>query len=132
MTHFSDLDLDMIVQFPCDLEFCYKIADSEVLQLLHSLENNESIETSDPTKTLRCPVECGRTLKTLTITQDFDYHCGWVLQCNPGQFFTLCFLQVLLLRLAFSYALAPDKQQAISCDLPTLKRKCKVWKNGIY
>ena len=134
-THFPDLDPDMIVHFLCHLEFCHNIADSEVLQLLHSLGTSEPVATIDLTKkflffpnlvSIEVPSGVWET------SPDFGHHCGLVLQCKPGQFFTPRFLQVLLLRLAFFYALAPDVQHETSSDLPTLKRKCKVWKSGIY
>ena len=149
-THFPDLDSDMIVHFLCHLEFCHNIADSEVLQLLHSLGDSEPAATINLTeKFLFFPnlVSIEVPSGVWESSLDFNHHCGWVLQCKPGQFFTPRFLQVLLLRLAFSFALAPDVQQvttsdlptlqqdvqqATCSDLPTLKRKCKVWKSGIY
>ena len=54
-----------------------------------------------------------------------------MLQCNqPEHFFLPRFLHVLLLRLAFSFALSPDTPD---CDsgLPVIQKKCSVWKNGI-
>ena len=110
-THFPDLDADMIVHFLCHLEFCHNIADSEVLQLLHSLGTSEPVATFDPTERfLFFPnlVSIEVPSGVWESSPDFRYQCGWVLQCKPGQFFTPRFLQVLLLRLAFSYALAPD------------------------
>ena len=41
------------------------------------------------------------------------------------------FLQVLLLRLAFYFALTVDIPQ-LQPDSPVLQRKCSVWKNGIH
>ena len=64
----------------------------------------------------------------------FDYHCGWYLCCaERTQFFTSRFLQVLLLRLAFSFAIPSPQQHhadASGACIP-LNRKCSVWKNGI-
>jgi hypothetical protein len=57
----------------------------------------------------------------------FNVYFGWTLQCtNLEQFLTSRFLQVLLLRLAFSLAL--DSK----CDVIGIHRKCSVWKNGIF
>ena len=134
-THFPHLDPDMTVHFLCHLEFCHNIADSEVLQLLHSLRDSEPVATIDLSeKFLFFPnlVSIEVPSEVWESSPDFGHHCGLVLQCKPGQFFTPRFLQVLLLRLAFSFALAPDVQQETSSDLPTIKRKCKVWKSGIY
>ena len=130
-THFPDLDPDMIVPFLCHLEFCHKIADSDVILLLHFLDPVGTYQ-HHPTETfLFFPnlVTIEMPIEVWEKSAHFGYHCGWVLQCKPGQFFTPRFLQVLLLRIAFSYALAPD---AIGSDLPTLQRKCNVWKSGIY
>ena len=61
----------------------------------------------------------------------FNYHFGWMLQCShPEHFFLPRFLQVLLLRLAFFFALSPDTPDYDS-SLPVIQRKCSVWKNGI-
>ena len=54
------------------------------------------------------------------------YVIGWCLECGPAQFFSVRFLHVLLLQLAYRYAL----------PLPSLvgglRRQCSVWINGIY
>ena len=136
-THFPDLNPDMIVHFLCHLEFCNNIADSEVLQLLHSnsLGDSEPVATSDPTERfLFFPNLVSKEVPSGVWESRpyFSYQYGWVLQCKPGQFFTPRFLQVLLLRLAFSYAFTTDVQQAIGDDQVTLQRKCNVWKSGIY
>ena len=133
--HFSDLDPDMIVHFLCHLEFCHIVADYEVLQLLHSLGDSEPVAKFDlAEKFFFFPnlVSIEVPSGVWESSPNFSHHCGFVLQCKPGQFFTPRFLQVLLLRLAFSFALAPDVQQVTTSDLPTIKRKCKVWKSGIY
>ena len=50
----------------------------------------------------------------------FPHYCGWMLQCcDPGQYLTYQFLQVLLLRMAFSCALAPEARTSY-----ILQRKC--------
>ena len=129
--HFPDLDTDMITQFLCHLEFCHVIADSEILQLLHT---ESAAAPFDPTEKffffpglVRIEAPSG----VWENSPDFDHFCSWMLQCSkPGQFFTPRFLHVLLLRLAFSLALAQDQHTA-STKVPTLQRKCKVWKNGI-
>ena len=59
-----------------------------------------------------------------------QYRCGWCFHCTqPRQFLTSRFLHVLLLRLAFSFALAPDSPP--SEDSVVLTRRCSMWKNGI-
>ena len=57
----------------------------------------------------------------------FVYHSGWILKCSkPEQFFSSRFLQVLLLRLAYSLAFAPCA--IVDRNLP---RNIQVWKCGI-
>ena len=59
------------------------------------------------------------------------YQCGWCLQCSKKrQYLTPRFLHMLLLRLAFSFALAPESSQQDEAS-PVLRRKCAIWKNGI-
>ena len=60
----------------------------------------------------------------------FNFHFGWTLQCiNLEQFLTSRFLQVLLLRLAFSLAL---ESKYDGSDVIGIHRKCSIWKNGIF
>ena len=133
-THFPDLDTDMITQFLCHLEFCHEV-DSETLQLIQHSEGDSAATCFDPTERffffpglVSIEVPSG----VWENSQNFNYLCGWVLHCsNSGQFFTSRFLHVLLLRLAFSLALAQDQQYTASTKVPALQRKCKVWKNGI-
>ena len=59
---------------------------------------------------------------------NFYYHTGWVgKSCVEGKFFMPRYVQVLLLRLAFSFAFKPT---AVS-ESSSLPRNCSVWKNGI-
>ena len=124
--NFPDLDTDMITQFLCHLEFCHIVADSEILQLLHT---KSAAAPVDPTETFFFFPGLVRIEAPSGIWENsskFDYHCGWALHCrNCRQFFTPRFVQVLLLRLAFSLALVQTP------GFPALQRKCKVWKNGI-
>ena len=127
--HFPSLDPDMVAQFLCYLAFCQEVSDFEVLQLLQTSDTPLSIEERfflfptlvciDPPATVWQPSDA------------FFYHSGWILQCShPEHFFPPRFLQVLLLRLAFSFSLIPDTEET-KVDLPFIQRKCNVWKSGI-
>lgn len=64
------------------------------------------------------------------------YWFNWVLQCtsNIPQFFTKRFLHVLLLRLAFGFALPLSNIRTPllpSSVQPGIKRRCSIWKTGI-
>ena len=129
--HFPDLDTDMITQFLCHLEFCHVIADSEILQLLHTESAAAPFDPTDKFFFFPGLVRIEAPSGVWENSPEFDHFCGWMLQCSkPGQFFTPRFLHVLLLRLAFSLAFAQD-QHIASTNVPALQRKCKVWKNGI-
>ena len=132
-THFPDLDTDMITQFLCHLEFCHVVADSEILQLLHSESAAAPFDPTDKFFFFPGLVRIEAPSGVWENNPKFDHFCSWMLECSKsktGQFFTPRFLHVLLLRLAFSLALAQDQHTA-STKLPALQRKCKVWKNGI-
>ena len=129
---FPQHNLDMLVQFLSHLEFCREIHDREVLQLLCPEEHlpptentNERFLFFSGLVSLKAPSVVWET------NPQFPKLCGWMLQCfKAGQFLTSQFIQVLLLRIAFFCALAPDTPG--SSDLPVLQRKCSIWKNGIY
>ena len=126
---FSPLDTDMLVQVLCYLEFCCEIHDHNVLQLINQHHSPRS-ETTDK-RYLFFSVLVRKEAPTgiWETNPQFPHLCGWLLQCcESGQFLTSQFLQVLLLRLAFYCAMAPD----VSSNLPFLQRKCSIWKNGIY
>ena len=128
---FPNINSDMITQFLCHLEFCQEIKELELASLL--VAEGQSTPTAGERyfffpglvhlDTPRDIIESGAS--------KLDYNSGWVLQCSkPEQFFSTRFLQVLLLRLAFLFALAPTDPS--TGDRLALHRKCSVWKNGIY
>ena len=128
-----DLDPDMIVDFLCHFEFCHKIADKDLSILLQNqFSEADAISFDGSTdKYYFFPGLVSVEVPSGVWEEGFmcDYHCGWVLQCNrSGQFFTPRFVQVLLLRLAFSFTeLAPK----VSDSLPSFQRRCSLWKSGI-
>ena len=128
---FPEINSDMITQFLCHLEFCQEIKELKLASLL--IAEGQSTPTAGERyfffpglvhlDTPRDVIESGAS--------KLDYNSGWVLQCSKReQFFSSRFLQVLLLRLAFLFALAPTDPS--TGDRLALHRKCSVWKNGIY
>ena len=130
--HFPKYDTKMLVGYLSHLEFCDEISDPEVLGLINQEQASTASEVT--------AVQGERYfffpgLVTLEVPStvwepqpQFDYHCGWILQClRPDQFFGPRFVQVLLLRLAFSFAFS----QLASTGIPALQRRCAIWKNGI-
>ena len=124
---FPQHDQEMLVLFLSHFEFCQEIHDNNVLQLI----NQDHCESTDE-RYLFFPGLVSLKVPSQVWEPDphFPHYCGWMLQCcDPGQYLTSQFLQVLLLRIAFSCALALDKDDYGS-DI--LQRKCKFWRNGIY
>ena len=128
---FPNINSDMITQFLCHLEFCQEIRELKLASLL--VAEGQSTPTAGERyfffpglvhlDTPRDVIESGAS--------KLDYNSGWILQCSKSeQFFSSRFLQVLLLRLAFLFALAPTDPS--TSDQLALHRKCSVWKNGIY
>ena len=136
--HFPDVD--MVVRLLCNLEFCREVTNHKALQLLQTTTNPQqdeerafffpalvSIEAPNQVADI-APVQTA-PLRVWEASDDFAYHSGWILQCSQGEhFFTPRFLQVLSLRLAFSFALTPDTQS----DPQAIQRKFHVWKSGIF
>ena len=119
---FPKLHSDMITRFLCHLEFCHEVTDPEVLALLHV--------SSNPTERLLFfpgLVKLSIPSNVWQPNDQFGYHSGWLLKCcKPEQFFNPRFLQVLLLRVAYSLAFASS-----AADSHVLPRNCRVWKCGM-
>ena len=126
-TVFPDLNQEMISQFLCHLEFCQEVTDSSVLSLLQS----EDTSSNENERYFFFPslVQLDTPDDLWQHSRNFDYYTGWILEClKAGQFLTPRFVQVLLLRLAFQFALISS---FVSTTSLTIRRRCSVWKNGI-
>ena len=128
---FPNINPDMITQFLCHLEFCQEIKELELASLL-ATEGQSSPTAGERYFFFPGLVHLDTPQDVIESTASkLDYNSGWVLQCSKSeQFFSSRFLQVLLLRLAFLFALAPTDPS--TTDHLALHRKCSVWKNGIY
>ena len=126
-TIFPDHNREMISQFLCHHEFCQEVTDSSVLCLLQS--ENTSSKENERYFFFPSLVQVDTPDDLWQHSSDFDYYTGWILEClKAGQFLTPRFAQVLLLRLAFQFALISSFASATSL---TIQRRCSVWKNGI-
>ena len=128
---FPGLHRDMICQFLCHLEFCHELTDPEIFALLHAAKTDSS--PSDE-KFFFFPglVDLNVRPDVWQPNDQFDYHSGWLLQCSKcEQFLTPRFLQVLLIRLAYSLAFVSSTKNPSDSDYSSLPRKCCVWKCGI-
>ena len=133
--HFPNHDPKMLVGFLSHLEYCHEIADQEVLQLIEDHHRSTDVISLPNERYLFFP-----GLITLNVpdkvwspeADQFNHVSGWIMQCTrPEQFFTSRFLQVLILRLAFCFALAPSAQEKDD-SFPAIQRRCSVWKSGIF
>ena len=135
---------DMILSILTLFEFCQKIKDSFTLSLITRSDPTSSDSTRDDTAAMTTSDDFSESYyffpALVQVEHPTDmwqssgpgqYQCGWCLQCSKeGQYLTPRFLHVLLIRLAFSCALAPDSSQQDETS-PVLRRRCAVWKNGI-
>ena len=93
---FPSLDIDMICQFLCHLEFCHEMTDPEVLTLLHA--KTDSSPSDDKFLFFPGLVDLNIPPNVWLPNSQFGYHSGWLLQCiKREQFLSPRFLQVLLL-----------------------------------
>ena len=127
---FPKQEPDLVVAFLLHLEFCQEISESEVslITTRHFRCSYGPVERFFFFPALvseERPSEAGSAIETPS------FRCGWILQCSQShQFLTPQFLHVLLVRLAFSFALASDSTHEVQTS-PVLERRCCVWTNGI-
>ena len=149
---FDDERLKVIIQFMERLEIGQRIGDKQTLQLImrgnpppeatqevpnipggYSQDYNQRDGKNSYHQFLFLPplIDEHRPIGIWRVRDpSFTYYTGWCLQCSLEiqQFPPRC-LHALLLRLAFSFAVAnQDGLQA----RPTLGRECTLWKNGIH
>ena len=131
---FPDYNPAMIAKFLTHLEFCFKIDDHETLQLL----KDEIVHEEDMPQSLSeeyyffpALVSVENPLQVWKQDDVMICQCGWLYRCSRhDQFLTTQFLHVLILRLAFSFALQLDPGDSHEDSL-ALCRRCSVWKRGI-
>ena len=121
---FKDLDSSMITQYLTHLHFCTEL-NQETLKLFQPSTSFSSTE-----KYFLFPSLVRELVPADVWVPEEKYiqHSGWEIECsNPEQFFTPRFLHLLLLRIAFRFALShtPDT------DHVAIHRSCSIWKNGI-
>ena len=122
---------EMTISFLSHLEFCLEIAESEA-SLISGNQLGGSQQSSETFYFFPALVSEDRPEESCKSIEHTHYKCGWSLQCSRfNQFLSPRFLHVLLLRLAFSFALAPESaEEDKAC--PVLQRRCNVWKAGIH
>ena len=142
---FPNDDIDVVTKFLCHLEFCQEIKDADLLSVLVAESRTSTVYVESKSFIVSAESKSSNERffffpglvslnkpQDISLSSESDSHSysGWIFQCSkPEQFFSNRFHQVLLLRLAFSFALAPSDQSSV--DALVLQRRCQVWKNGI-
>ena len=133
---FSDFNPIMVSKFLIHLEFCFKIEDQETLTLLKDEAANVEDTSPDVSQEYYFFPALVSIKNPLHVWEDklneyMSCKCGWFYQCiKLNQFLTTQLLHVLILRLAFAFALKLDPGDCCQ-DAFSLRRKCSVWKHGI-
>ena len=125
---FPGKDLNVVIGFLNHLEFCHEIVDQALYQLI-SNEYSQTYNCKERYYLFPGLVSVNAEDSVWKTDSHFEHNFGWILKCiNDEQFFSSRFLQVLLLRLAFSFALKVSG----SDHTFGIHRKCSIWKNGIF
>ena len=127
---FPARDPNILIGFLTHLEFCHEVSDHFLRQSLSEQYSQVPGERYYFFPGL-ISVNADVTVWPAHVQSNYDHNFGWVLECNYlYQFFSSQFLQVLLLRLAFLFALETlDNNPSQSIGL---HRNCYIWKNGIF
>ena len=124
---FSNYDTEMLIAFMTHLELCFEIKDKQVLEYIQKMEPD-----LDDTRYLFFPGLIRVETPERVWEEDpfMSYHFGWILETSQNtHFYDPCCLQVLILRIVFTFGLAPASK--VLHDIPSLQKFCLLWKSGI-
>ena len=117
-----------MIGFLNHLEFCHEIIDQSLCQLI-SKEYSDIYDGKECYYLFPGLVSVNAEDSVWKTETHFEHDFGWTLRCvHYEHFFSSRFLQVLLLRLAFFFALKVSG----SDHKFGIHRKCSIWKNGIF
>ncbi|XP_064387531.1 uncharacterized protein LOC135335855 isoform X9 [Halichondria panicea] len=133
---FNGFDIEMLIAFMSHLELCFEIIDKKVLdfiskEIASSTDRDASVSESD-TRYLFFPglIRIETPDQVWKHAQSIKYHFGWIFETSQDtEFYDPRCLQVLILRIVFTFRLAPARK--ILLNIPSLQRFCSVWKSGI-
>ena len=126
---FVEYSIEMLIAFMSHLELCFEIKDKEVLEKVR--EHEENPEPDVRYLFFLGLIRIDTPDKTWEVNADMSCHFVWIVECSQDiQFFDPRCLQVLILRLVFTFNLAPARK--VQAHIPSLQRFCSVWKNGIF
>ena len=126
---FPDININMVIGFLEHFEFCHQVGLDWVIQSKHEVS-----DTNDEYYLFPALLTLENIPQVLHESHESHYYCGWFMHSTANhQFFTIRLLHVLLLRLAFLFALPQDIAipTVSEVESPVLKRSCTMWKSGI-
>ena len=126
---FTEFHHEVIVEFLIHLEFCFRIKDKHILEMITKKEvslTNDASEYREEYYFFPSLVR-NENPEDVCLPQEIDmYQCGWFYKCGKEtEQLTTRFLHVLILRLAFSCDDLTERESVV------LLRSCSVWKHGI-
>ena len=125
---FPNIDIKVLLGFLCHLEFCQEISDQTLRKRISECYS-QGCDDAEHYYLFPDLISIEATTAVWEDKSPFKFHFGWIVRCTkPDQFFSPRFLQVLLLRLAFSFALESANEDQSFAFL----RRCTLWKNGIF
>ena len=133
---FSSYNIDMLISFMGHLELCFEISDKKVLEYISKeLDSFADTENSVSEKDLRflffpglIRIKTPDEIREVPVDAKFVFGCIFETSQDNEFFDPRCF-QVLILRVVFTFRLAPASR--IQHNVPSLQRFCSVWKRGI-
>ena len=131
-TLFPDYSLNMLISFLQFMKLC-EVIDPSLLNISNlRLKEKSIIDAGSQILFFPALIQEQRSqmIQDNFTKESNEKKLGWCLKCETGQFFSHRFLHVLLLQLAYRYALPlPDAAASLVAGL---RRQCFVWINGIY
>ena len=126
---FDGYDIEMLIAFMSHLELCFEITDKAVLESVRELE--QDLEPNGRYLFFPGLIRIETPEQVWEEEPTLSCHFGWIIECSQDiEFFDPRCLQVLILRLVFTFGLAPARR--VQQHIPSLQRSCSVWKNGIF
>ena len=121
------------------LQYCQEIDDPQVITKVLDVSPSPTMAGSSCNSFLFFPalLQAERSDIKWVLSHRSLYCLGWYIECSRSRsydFFPPRLLHVLLLRLAFTFALPKTSPQSVgsASDVDVYSRKCTLWKNGIH
>ena len=135
---FPELDLPVIKGCLKVLQYCQEIDDPQIITEVLDVSPSPEMGSGNSNSFLFFPALLQVERDDLKWIRSHSSLCclGWYIKCNrsrPYDFFPPRFLHVLLLRLAFTFALPKTSAESVgsASDVDVYSRKCLLWKSGI-